>query len=176
MEKPAVLNSALKTVVNKRNFDTGTLNEYAGTWDTPQIVHLLKRTTFGATIENVNYFRARTMAQAVDELLTEATPPVTLPLNNYNVDGYTDPTGVALWDTWINAGIDYADDDMNGKRLDSLRCWWTGQMLNQSRSMHEKMTLFWHNHFAMDAGAHVSDIPAQLWYNQYLTLTGECIG
>ncbi len=176
MEKPAVLNSASKAVVNKRNFDTGTLNEYAGTWDTPQIVHLLKRTTFGATIENVNYFRARTMVQAVDELLTETVPPSTLPLNNYNVDGYTDPTGVALWDTWINAGIDYADDEMNSRRLDSLRCWWTGQMLNQSRSMHEKMTLFWHNHFAMDAGAHIADIPAQLWYNQYLTLRANALG
>jgi uncharacterized protein (DUF1800 family) len=38
------------------------------------------------------------------------------------------------------------------------------------------MTLFWHNHFAMDAGAHISDIPAALWYNQYLTLRANALG
>ncbi len=156
--------------------NTDGLDEYTGTWDTPQVVHLLKRTMFGAAIADVNYFKSIGMSQAIDELLTEAPAPSTVPLNNYSSDGYTDPTGVAAWDTWINTGIDYADDEMNQKRVDSVRCWWMGQLLNQTRSIHEKMTLFWHNHFAMDALAHISDIPARPWYDQYLILRANALG
>jgi uncharacterized protein (DUF1800 family) len=148
------------------------ISEYTGAWDTPQVVHLLKRTLFGASIQDINYFKGRTMAQAVDELLLPAAAPVSVPLNNYD----NDPTGVAPWQTWINTGILYVDDDMNMNRLDSLQCWWIGQMLNCGRSIHEKMTLFWHNHFAMDATAHAGDIPCRLWYDQYLTLRQYALG
>jgi len=38
------------------------------------------------------------------------------------------------------------------------------------------MTLFWHNHFAMDATAHFADIPARLWYDQYMILRQNALG
>jgi uncharacterized protein (DUF1800 family) len=152
------------------------IDEYTGDWDTPHVVHLLKRTLFGAKVEDVNYFQSLTMSQAVDELLTATPEPTTVPLNNYSSDGYADPTGVAPWQTWLNSGIDFIDATMNQKRADSLRCWWMGQMLNTGRSIHEKMTLFWHNHFAPDASQHYLDIPAQLWFNQYLTLRANALG
>ncbi len=47
------------------------LQEYTGTWDTAQVVHLLKRTLFGARLTDVNYFKSRTMAEAVDEILRQ---------------------------------------------------------------------------------------------------------
>ncbi|HTS46015.1 MAG TPA: DUF1800 domain-containing protein [Puia sp.] len=175
MEMP-VLQGLSESPDKKILFFGDGLDEYTGTWDTPQVVHLLKRMMFGATVEDINYFKSLTMSQAVDELLSPTPAPVSVPLNNYSSGGYTDPTGVAPWSTWINTGIDYQDDDMNSKRVDSMRCWWMGQILNQSRSIHEKMTLFWHNHFATDAGAHISDIPAALWYNQYLTLRTNALG
>ncbi len=146
--------------------------EYTGNWDTPQVVHLLKRSLFGATIQDINYFKSRTMSQAVDELLQPAPSPTTFPLNNYDAD----PTGVAPWQTWIDTGLFYVDADMNMNRLDSLQCWWIGQLLNCGRSIHEKMTLFWHNHFAMYALAHAEDIPCRLWYDQYLTLRQNALG
>ena len=148
------------------------IGEYTGTWDTPQVVHLLKRTLFGAAVQDINYFRTLTMSQAVDELLQPTAAPVTQPLNNYGAD----PTGVASWQTWINTGLLYTDPMMNQNRVASLQCWWTGQLLNCGRSIHEKLTLFWHNHFAMDATQHYADIPAQLWYNQYLTLRQNALG
>jgi uncharacterized protein (DUF1800 family) len=175
MEKPNVLDKPAYTNARSRYFASG-INEYTGPWDTPQIVHLLKRTMFGASIDDLNYFRLRTMPEAVDELLTGTPAPSTFPLNNYGIDGYTDPTGVALWDTWINTGIDYPDNEMNEKRIDSMRCWWIGQMLNEGRSMHEKITLFWHNHFATDAMPHLDDIPAKLWFDEYLTLRKHALG
>ena len=175
MGKPDLMN-AYPGVRSKKNFYGTGLNEYAGQWDTSQIVHLLKRTLFGARIEDVNYFRTLTMSQGVDELLTEIPAPLTSPLNNYSSNGYADPTGVAAWQTWINTGIDFADAEMNQKRIDSMRCWWMGQLLNENKSIHEKITLFWHNHFASDAGVHAGDIPASLWFGQYLTLHKNALG
>ena len=116
------------------------------------------------------------MSQAVDELLTPAASPSTVPLNSYSSGGYTDPTGVAAWDTWINTGVDYPDSEMNTMRLDSLKCWWIGQMLNENRSIHEKLTLFWHNHFGVDTLLHVDDIPARPWYDYYLILRANALG
>ncbi len=147
------------------------INQYTGTWDTPQVVHLLKRTLFGASMSDINYFKTRTMSQAVDELLQPTAVPTTTPLNNYG----SDPTGVGPWQTWIGTGLLYADEGMNTNRLRSLQAWWIGQLLNPGRSVHEKMTLFWHNHFAMDALPHL-DIPCELWYNQYLTLRKYALG
>src|SRR5260370_6536860 len=102
------------------------ISEYTGTWDTPQVVHLLKRILFGASVDDINYFKTRSMSQAVDELLQPAPAPSTTPLNNYG----TDPTGVAPWTTWIDTGLLYVDAVMNMNRLDSLQCWWIGQLLN----------------------------------------------
>ena len=152
------------------------LDEYSGEWTTTEVVHLLKRTLFGVKVNDLNYFLGKTMTQAVDELLTPTAAPVTVPLNSYSTDGYSDPTGVAAWDTWINTGVDYPDPDMNTKRLDSLKCWWIGQLVNENRSIHEKLTLFWHNHFAVDTLAHIDDIPARPWYDYYLFLRANALG
>ena len=175
MKIPASPKAYGKNLSGRRFEGTG-LAEYAGAWDTSHVVQLLKRTMFGATVADVAHFSALTMSDAVDELLNPTPAPTNLPLNNYSTDGYTDPTGVAAWDTWLNNGIDYPDSDMNQKRLVSMQCWWTGQLLNQSRSIHEKITLFWHNHFAGDAFAHTEDIAAQAWYGQYLTLRANALG
>ena len=148
------------------------LSVYSGTWDTPQVTHLLKRCLFGTTVADINYFKTMTMQQAVAQLLQPTPAPTSLPLNNYG----TDPTGVASWAPWFNVGLLYSNPQLNESRLNSLQCWWTGQMLSPGRSIHEKMTLFWHNHFAMDATQHFSDIPAQLWYNQYMTLRQNALG
>ncbi len=148
------------------------LAQYSGDWGAPQVAHLLKRTLFGSTVQDINYFKTLTMSQAVDQLLQPTAAPVTVPLNNYGAD----PTGVASWQTWLNIGLLYGDPQLNQNRVGSLQAWWTGQMLAPGRSIHEKMTLFWHNHFAMDATQHFPDIPAQLWYNQYLTLRQNALG
>ena len=151
---------------------TAGLAPYAGDWGAPQVAHLLKRTLFGATVQDINYFKTLTMSQAVDQLLQPTAAPTTVPLNNYGAD----PTGVGSFQPWLNVGLLYGDPQLNGSRLGSLQAWWTGQMLNPGRSIHEKMTLFWHNHFAMDATQHLPDIPAQLWYNQYMTLRQNALG
>ena len=155
---------------------TDGLDEYTGEWTTIEVGHLLKRTLFGVTQNDLNYFKGLPMSQAVDELLHPTAAPASVPLNSYSSNGYMDPTGVIAWDTWINTGIDYPDSELNTKRLDSLKCWWIGQMLNENRSIHEKLTLFWHNHFAVDSLAHIVDIPARPWYDYYLILRANALG
>lgn len=152
------------------------LQEYTGIWDTPQVVHLLKRMLFGAKQADINYFKSRTMQESVDELLLPTAVPSTYPLNNYSVDGYTDPTGVALWQTWINTGIAVADKELNEKRISSFKTWWLGQAINSSRSIHEKLTVFWHNHFATDTGVATDKIKARFWYDHYMALRLHALG
>jgi len=174
MEKPALTRSGKN--VRGRTFFADGLDEYTGEWTTTEVVHLLKRTLFGVKVSDLNYFLGKSMSDSVDELLTPTAVPVTVPLNSYNSGGYTDPTGVAAWDTWINTGVDYPDAEMNTHRLDSLKCWWIGQLLNENRSIHEKLTLFWHNHFGVDSLLHIQDIPARPWYDYYLILRGNALG
>ena len=175
MEKPALV-AADKTAAPNRRHESSGLAEYTGTWDTTAVMHLLKRTLFGVAETDLQHFLTLSMSQSVDELLSPTASPITVPLNNYSSDGYSDPTGVAAWDTWINTGIDYQDPDMNTKRNGSMQCWWIGQMLNEQRSVHEKMTLFWHNHFGVDCQLHIDDIPARPWYDYYMTLRGNALG
>src|SRR5450631_1958000 len=174
MEKPAITRPG-KSVRGSTVFADG-LEEYTGEWTTTEVAHLLKRTLFGVKVSDLNYFLGRSMSESVDELLTPVAAPASVPLNSYSSGGYTDPTGVAAWDTWINTGVDYPDSEMNTLRLDSLKCWWIGQLLNENRSIHEKLTLFWHNHFGVDSLLHIEDIPARPWYDYYLILRANALG
>ncbi len=174
MESPALTRQGI--TASRRALSADGLDEYAGEWTTTEVVHLLKRTLFGVKVDDLNYFLTLSMSDAVDQLLTPTAVPATVPLNSYSSNGYTDPTGVAAWDTWINTGVDFPDTVMNTNRLDSLKCWWIGQMLNENRSIHEKLTLFWHNHFAVDSLLHITDIPARPWYDYYLILRANALG
>ncbi|MET0298841.1 MAG: DUF1800 family protein [Flavitalea sp.] len=127
------------------------LDPYTGPWTKTEVVHLLKRTMFGAKIDDVNYFSSIPMAQVIDELLTLGAEPAP-PVKNYDNNGipnsdpdFTIPQG----STWVN--IVSRDGTVNSKRIGSWKSWWMGLMINQQRSVREKMVLFWHNHFATES-------------------------
>ena len=126
---------------------TGTLTSYSGVWTQAEVIHLLRRTTFGVRPGDVQTLLAMTPGNAVDYLFSNApsTAPAP-PLNNYYSGGYTDPTGVLPETTWVNAAV--GDGIVNSKRRASLKSWWMGVLLNQNCSILEKMNFFWHNHFA----------------------------
>src|SRR5882757_351814 len=120
------------------------LMPYGGQWTLNEVTHLLKRTMFGASKADINYFLSKTMSQAVDELLNPIAPLPSPPVNNYSGD--TADASVAAGQTWINNPV-MNNDDLNNARRDSFKKWWTGLMINQDRSIREKLTLFWANHF-----------------------------
>ncbi|CAN5534291.1 hypothetical protein BH11BAC1_BH11BAC1_11780 [soil metagenome] len=120
------------------------LTPYAGSWTISEVKHLLRRTMFGATKADVNYFLSAGLAQTIAELLTPAASPAP-PLYVYT-SSYNDPD-VAFGSTWITAPVNPL---ANTLRMKSYRGWWVNQLLTQNRSIQEKMVLFWHNHFATE--------------------------
>lgn len=148
--------------------DTG-INPYTGEFGTAQVVHLLKRTLFGATPADIAWCSNLTMDQAVDALLTPQSTAPSPPLNNYG----NDETGVAPGTTWVNAAPASANEELDIKRRDSYKAWWIGVMLNQPRSIHEKMVLFWHNHFVTETRT-VND--ARYIYKYNTTLRQYALG
>lgn len=134
--------------VHMMRTNTG-IRPYSGAWTKNEITHLLKRTLFGASIADIRYFSGKTMQEAVDELLNPTAPLPTPPLKEYDVTGAATPDNdVATGTTWVNSVNN--DGTIQGRRRASLKKWWIGCMLQQDRSIREKMTLFWHNHFAVE--------------------------
>ena len=125
--------------------DSG-LNPYAGAWTTNEVAHLLKRTMFGSKKADIDYFKTRTMSQAVDELLNPTAPIPSPPVNDYSPN--TPDPNVAAGQTWINDPTN--DGTLNSVRRASFKKWWAGVMINQDRSIREKLTLFWANHFSTE--------------------------
>jgi uncharacterized protein (DUF1800 family) len=161
-------NKSLPTVYAK---STAGLNAYTGQWTNAEATHLIRRTMFGVKQGHVDTLTGMSMSQAVDLLLNNipATPPP--PINDYNTVSYTDPTGVALGQTWINAP--YGDGNVNGKRRASLKVWWLEQMIHQNLSINEKMVFFWHNHF----GVRYADVnDARMCYTYHQLLRSNALG
>jgi uncharacterized protein (DUF1800 family) len=127
----------------------GGLDPYTGPWEYDQAAHLLRRTTFGLKKSDLDLLLTMTMSEAVDHLLTEPAQAPAPPVNNYNNDDFTDPD-VPAGETWIDADFNV---DAEFWRIESFRGWWTELMLNTEASILERMTLFWHNHFATQSSA-----------------------
>jgi uncharacterized protein (DUF1800 family) len=117
------------------------LVEYTGEWTNSQVAHLLKRTLFGVKKDDLNYFKNLTMNEAVDELLTATN--FSPPINDYEFpgSGIEDPD-VEVGETWVEAPYNNA---IEGYRIQSLKGWIISNILDQERSIHQKLTLFWHN-------------------------------
>lgn len=129
--------------------DSG-LKKYKGRWTKDEAKHLLKRTMFGAAKADIEYLASKSLRSSVKALLNADDFIPQPPVNNYNDDKYTDEE-IQPGQTWITAT---KNNGMNiGRRRNSYKAWWLGLMLNQQRSISEKMVLFWHNHFATETSS-----------------------
>lgn len=168
MDRRTFLQTRKKSIVSpdvssfKVTRTTSTIAPYTGTFGTNEVIHLLKRTMFGAAKADVDYFKTKTLSQAVNELLTVPTLPPAPPVKNYAnpVSAADADTGVVAGTTWVNTNTN--DGTVNSQRVTSFKSWWMGLMINQSRNIQEKMVLFWHNHFATET----TDIGRAIWCYQ----------
>ena len=132
---------------------SGGLDPYTGPWGHDQAAHLLRRTTFGLKKSDLDLFLSMSMEEAVDHLLNYDQTPPDPPINNYNA---LDPDDLLI-DPNVDPGEDWTeaefDEDFEGFRIESFRGWWTRLMVNQEATIREKLTLFWHNHFATQTEA-----------------------
>lgn len=144
------------------------ITPYTGSFGRDELIHLLKRTLFGVKKDDIDAFSGKTLAQVVSTLLTPPTTEPTPPINNYGTAANTDDR-IAPGTVWA---YDTENGTYNGARINSLRAWWIGNMVNQTQSIHEKMVLFWHNHFATRA----LDTSALYMYNHVVMLRRNALG
>lgn len=89
------------------------------------VAHLLRRAGFGATIEEVDALSSLDLPAIVDQLLDFSTNPAdTPPASLGNPD-------VGDWEQVVH-----------------LQQWWMDRMAAVPHPLQEKLTLFWHGHFA----------------------------
>lgn len=147
------------------------LEPYTGVFAKEQIIHLLKRATFGAKKRDIDAFSNKTLDATIDALLTPSAVTLTPlpPLKNYyNPSDNPDPE-IAVGKTWVNT----QDNSLaNGRRKASFKAWWFGLMLQQETTILEKMVLFWHNHFPID----MDDRSAIMAYIYNKTLRTNALG
>ena len=159
-----------ETEVTVRTFSG--LTPYNGPWTSNEVIHLLKRTMFGSTPDDINFFLGLGMSQSVDSLLTVPATPPAPPVKNYNNNNIptTDPDyNIPMGQTWVTINT----TDAEGQRRNSLKAWWMGLMINQERNIREKMTLFWANHFSIET----SDLGRMIWaYNNNALCRKNALG
>jgi uncharacterized protein (DUF1800 family) len=145
-----------KSTANYRTVAAG-LNPYSSSWTVNEVAHLLKRTMFGAKKSDIDYFLTLSPSAAVDELLNNI-PVLSTPLRDYGLieddnNVLHDDLGVVQGQTWVNDLNTVSDQEVRGSinslRINSLHKWWAGVIVNQNRSIAEKMVMFWHHHFSV---------------------------
>ena len=128
-------------------------------WDDTRAAHLLRRTVFGPTPAEIDSAVRSRPDEIVEQLLTA---PRRLP----------DPPG-----TWVNEDPfvrpDSAQRRIERERVNETREWWMSLIANQSVSLTEKMTLFWHDHFATQA---IDVRKPQLLFRQNMTFRQGAFG
>ena len=114
------------------------------------ISHLLRRAGFGATPAELDQYHALGYPAAVEQLL------------NYDQT----PDDYPAYDT--------SEDPAKGRKgINQLQLWWLNHMLTTKRPLQEKMTLFWHGHFATA----VSKVNQITWlYNQNQLFRQNALG
>ena len=119
------------------------LDPYTGTWNSELAAHLLRRTMFGPTYEQIQNAISLGLTATVDQLLI--LPVISPPLS---YDG-TDAT-VAVGETWVQSVFPTTNLQVTeDSRRRSLAGWMMQRINLESFSILEKMILFWQNHFAV---------------------------
>jgi len=91
----------------------------------PRVAHLLRRATLGPTMEEVAAASEQGLQPTLDAMLSQLDRPLT----------HDELAAQAISSVFL-------------KDHQSLRAGWMLRMLSNSNLLREKLTLFWHNHFA----------------------------
>jgi len=154
--------SARPAVEESRSFtETPSLEPYSGPWDKRAALHLLRRTIVAPSYDDLESALARSLDDLLDTLLAD---PGALP---------APPRYVG---EWMNADLIYWESgrvDVANTFFSELRRWWLMLMVNGGLSLRERMTLFWHNHFANNASLVVD---ARYMYQQNQLFRRHALG
>jgi len=123
----------------------------AQTWDVHTINHLYRRAGFGATLAEIADAQGKNYSDVIDALLNDAflTQPTVPPLPSYSDDTTAPPSWLHVppyaYNNLLQQELDYLSATMK------IRSHWTVQMNQPGTMLREKLTLFWMNHFVIEA-------------------------
>jgi uncharacterized protein (DUF1800 family) len=141
------------------------LTPYGGPWTKVQAAHLLRRTLFGPTFEQIEQAVADGMDTTVAQLLT--LPATTPPLSYL-----PEETIAAYGTTWVTSVYPASSPDIvDNARRASLGAWIMERINNPALSIQEKMCLFWNNHFGVEG-----TFDARAIYNLHELYRNNCLG
>jgi Protein of unknown function (DUF1800) len=117
-------------------------------WGRKQAAHLFRRAAFGATSADLDRALKEGFPKTLERLMTG------------------EPDAAELLDLYTEIG-QHCDDP------EKLRVWWLSAMVEGGHPLREKMTLFWHNHFATSYSKVRS---SKLMYEQNVTIRKHALG
>lgn len=120
------------------------MDPYTGTWTKELAAHLLRRTQFGPTFQQIMDATTAGMDATVAQLLTlpDVDPPLTY---------HPDEAVAAQGTTWVNSVCPASNQALTeNARLLSMVGWMIERINTEPLSIREKMCLFWQNHFAAE--------------------------
>jgi len=119
---------------------------YSGNWNFEKAAHLLRRTTIGPTLEEINKSVEEGLDKTLEKLLDNSEKIFEPPINY--ADGKDEQ--VQLGETWVNAVKRREKGD--SVRKFSYAGWRVSLILDKKNpiSIRENMVLFWQNHFATE--------------------------
>ena len=131
--------------------------------------HLLNRTGFGATDAEIRDYAALGREEAVDRLLAGARREASI-----RPPAFVDEPFVPFYKVrQMGAEERQAEQRKLMEQGFELRAWWLREMSLTPSPLTERMTLFWHNHFAT---AQQKVRHGQLMYRQNALLRSEALG
>lgn len=133
-----------------------TLAPYTGIWGFEQAAHLLRRTMFAPSLAQIKEVAEKGLDATIEQLFQELPMPDP-PVNYYNRNEV-----VNIGETWVNQP--YQGNNVSISRERSLQSWTLELLLTEGISIREKLTLFWHNHFA------INEIQDSTFVYRYITL------
>jgi uncharacterized protein (DUF1800 family) len=163
------------------------LTPITGTLSRIQAIHLLRRSMFSYTMNDVKAMTGLTVSAAVDSLLSptlaELNPAPPVRFYQTEMDVKVPSRDVAYKASWADKRITVDSAVPNDfflnvnpiyiQRRLGLKSWTVENMLFQKRTLVEKMYLFWHNHFSTESDI-VQD-PLYL-YNHHAMLRASSLG
>ena len=112
--------------------------------DQRQVQHLFLRTGFGASFNDVQKSIGKTPEKLFDEILNDANTPEYIKVFDFQ-------EGIFVKFKAANKEERKAMLKTAREGIMDLNLLWLGQMVRTKGFLREKMTLFWHDHFASDS-------------------------
>jgi len=125
-----------------------------------EAAHLLRRMGFGGTSGDIDALVGKERETAVNSLIDYET------VNNQEM---VDSLARSFLFLRLSSSSEITNANFNETEI---RAWWITRLLTTKRPFEEKMTLFWHNHFATS----LDTVPAIQMYTQNLYLRKYALG